>query len=69
MQEKKHFYAMLDLSVVASLGSFQDLLIFRVSRNLPGAHHFPLDLQSISVQKPVFSQLGLSVQLKNGFSF
>lgn len=60
---------MLDLNILASLGSFQDLVIFRVSRSLPGAHHFLLVLQSLSVQQAVFSQPGLSVQLENGFSF
>lgn len=47
---------MLHLSTIFSLGTFQDLLVFRVSRNLPEAHHFLLELQNSSVQEPVFSQ-------------
>lgn len=69
MQGRKDLHLMLDLNIITSLGSFQDLLIFRVSRSLPRAHNFLPVLQSLSVQRTVFSQPGLSVQLGNGFSF
>jgi len=53
---------------------FCDSVIFKIywssrSRNLPGAYHFPLDLQSICVQQPVFSQPAVGVLLRNGFFF
>lgn len=48
-------------SIVTLLEEFSRFTIFRVSKNLPGAHNFPLDLQS--------SQRRLVVLLKNSFSF